>query len=67
MDQDKLLTSDQAAEHLGLKNPKTLAVWRSTGRHALPFVKIGHMVRYRQSDLRSFISSRLSTPVEDSS
>lgn len=28
-----------------------LAVWRSTGRVKLPFIKIGHAVRYRRSDL----------------
>ena len=54
---NKLLDDKQAAEYLTL-SPGTLSVWRSTGRYALPFVKIGHRVRYRLSDLDAWISSR---------
>ena len=31
----------------------TLAVWRSTGRYALPFIKIGSKVMYRLSDVNA--------------
>jgi hypothetical protein len=31
----------------------TLAVWRGTGRVRLPFIKIGHAIRYRRSELES--------------
>ena len=54
---DPLLTERQAAEVLQVK-PGTLQVWRSTGRYPLPFVKSGHLVRYRQSALEAFISER---------
>lgn len=36
----------------------TLAVWRSTGRYKLPFIKIGHKVRYRRSDMEAWLASR---------
>ena len=38
--------------------PGTLSVWRSTGRYSLPFIKIGRKVRYRRSDLNSWVESR---------
>ncbi len=34
----------------------TLAVWRSTGRVELPFVKVGGHVRYRPEDIRRFLA-----------
>lgn len=52
-----LLTEQQAAEFIGV-SPGTLSVWRSTGRYCLPFLKIGHKVRYRLSDLEAWIKSR---------
>lgn len=52
-----LLTEQQAAEYIGV-SPGTLSVWRSTGRYCLPFLKIGHKVRYRLSDLEAWIKSR---------
>ena len=45
----KLLTAEQVAELLGVTT-HTLAVWRSTGRYNLPYVKSGRLVRYRESD-----------------
>lgn len=47
----------QAADALGVK-PNTLAVWRSTGRYNLPFLKVGRLVKYRISDLAEFLASR---------
>lgn len=47
-DCDQAATYLRAAEH-------TLAVWRSTKRYALPYVKIGRLVRYRKADLDAFI------------
>lgn len=52
-----LRTPEQAAEYLGLE-PQTLAIWRSTGRYSLPFVKCGRLVRYKQSDLDKFVARR---------
>lgn len=36
----------------------TLAVWRSTKRYNLPYVKIGSKVRYREADLIKWLESR---------
>ena len=52
------LTRRQAAEFLGLSNQDTLAVWASTGRHTIPYIKIGRLVFYRKSDLEKFIESK---------
>ena len=54
----ELLDPKQAANHLGLKNPNTLAVWRSTGRYNLPYIRVGGNVRYRLSDLNAWLESR---------
>lgn len=47
----------QAADALGVK-ATTLAVWRSTGRYNLPFLKVGRLVKYRVSDLAEFLVRR---------
>jgi predicted DNA-binding transcriptional regulator AlpA len=54
---NKLLTEKQAAVFLGL-TPSALQVWRSTGRYSLPFIKVGSLVRYRESDLCQWLESR---------
>jgi len=53
---DRLLSRIEAAEFLNLK-PQTLAIWSCTGKH-LPVVRLGRTVRYRLSDLESFIQRR---------
>ncbi|WP_110651694.1 helix-turn-helix domain-containing protein [Salinicola peritrichatus] len=53
-----LLTPEDAAQHLGV-SAHTLATWRSTGRHALPYVKVGARVRYRRTDLDAWLNSRM--------
>jgi excisionase family DNA binding protein len=53
-----LRDEQQAAEYLNV-SPGTLSVWRSTGRHGLPFVKVGRNVRYRQIDLDKWINDRV--------
>ena len=52
-----LLDDIQVAEILGISTG-TLSVWRSTGRYALPFVKIGRRVKYKAGDIRDFIEKR---------
>lgn len=52
-----LLDEKQAAEFLDVA-PGTLSVWRSTGRYKIPFIKVGHLVRYRRTDLESWLESR---------
>ena len=49
-----------AASYLGLA-PATLEIWRSTGRYDLPYMKIGRCVRYRRSDLDTFLQRRTFT------
>jgi excisionase family DNA binding protein len=55
-----LLTEAQAAAYLGVK-PTSLLVWRSTGAHRIPFVRVGRLIRYRQADLDAWIASRVRT------
>ena len=52
-----LLSREQAAEYLGVKE-QTLAVWGTTRRYSLPFVKVGRLAKYRLADLDSFIARR---------
>ena len=52
-----LLDEKAAAKLLDLK-PGTLSVWRSTGRYQIPFVKVGHRVRYNRADLEAWLDSR---------
>ncbi len=54
----KLKTALEASERLKV-TPETLAVWRSTRRYPLPFVKMGSKIFYRESDLETFILSRV--------
>lgn len=56
----ELWTPTETAAALGL-SPRTLASWRSTGRHALPYVKVGHLVRYRARDVAAWLHSRADT------
>lgn len=55
--QSDLLTRREAAAYLGV-TPETLAVWASTRRYPLRFVKIGRLSKYRKSDLDAFINCR---------
>lgn len=55
---DEILTDAEVAEILHVST-KTLAAWRSTGRYALPFLKVGAKVRYRRSDVMAWLGARL--------
>lgn len=52
-----LVDEREAAEILDV-SPGTLSCWRSTGRYALPFVKVGRKVRYSRSGLNAWLESR---------
>lgn len=54
----KDLLDDKAAAAVLDVTPGTLSVWRSTGRYALPFLKVGRNVRYRRSDLEAWLVRR---------
>ncbi len=64
MTAEKLLTTTQAAEHLGL-SPSTLAKARISGASP-PFVKLGAAVRYRRTDLDEFVSSKVRRSTSES-
>jgi excisionase family DNA binding protein len=49
-----LLTVEQAADYLTLAK-STLDIWRISGGHGLPFVKLGRSVRYKKSDLDEYL------------
>lgn len=53
----ELSSPKAAAAYLGVSD-RTLATWRCTGRHSLPYVKVGGRVRYRRQDLEAWVSSR---------
>ena len=57
--QSQRLTPTEAAAYIG-STPKTLAKWRSTGRHSIPFLKFGTgkraSVRYDRNDLDAFLN-----------
>jgi excisionase family DNA binding protein len=54
----KLLTTDDVAEMTGL-SPETLAQWRWLKKE-IPFIRLGKKcVRYRQSDIDSWLEKRL--------
>lgn len=47
----------QAAEVLGT-TPGTLCTWRCTGRHRIPFIKVGRNVRYPLRGLAEYLIRR---------
>lgn len=57
----KLLTTKEVAERLGISEA-ALAIWRSTGRVRLPFVRIGRAVRYRPSDIEEWLARQTVNP-----
>ena len=58
----ELLTPEEATRKLGLKSKGTLAVWRSTRRYSLPYIKVGRRVMYRLRDIEAFLRTRTVAP-----
>ncbi len=50
------LSRREVAVFLGIQET-TLAMWKSTKRYPLPYIKMGNHVRYRIGDLAEFMSS----------
>lgn len=48
---------EQASKVLGV-TVGTLNLWRSCGRYSLPYIKMGHLIRYPIPDLASFVFIR---------
>lgn len=51
-----LMTEREVADLLGVR-PHTLAVWRSSRKVPLLYVKVGKAVRYRRVDVESFLQA----------
>ena len=49
-----LFTVEEAAAYLTIAK-STLNIWRISGGHGLPFVKLGRSVRYKKSDLDAYL------------
>ena len=62
MDLAQTLTEKQAAARLQLK-PQTLNKWRSR-RRGPKYLKVGGRVRYRASDLETFLAASVVDPSE---
>lgn len=54
---EKLLNTSEASQYLGVTRD-TLAVWRTTRRYELPYIKVGRLVKYRLSDLDNWLNQR---------
>lgn len=61
MESNGLMTRQQAAAYLHL-SVGILAVWASTRRYELPFIKCGRAVRYRKADLDRWLAGRTVSP-----
>ena len=55
-----LLTRKEAANRMRIKE-QTLALWASTGRYGLPFIKIGRKVFYRIEHIEQFLENNTQT------
>lgn len=55
-----LLTPDELSQLLGV-SVKTLAVWRYTGRHALPYIRCGASIRYQRQAVAEWLEKRTQT------
>ena len=53
MKSDELVVPAALAEELHVSEG-TLAVWRSTGRYDIPYVKVGSRVRYPRSGIEAW-------------
>ena len=60
---DTLLTPRDVSDILGVKI-NTLAVWRSTQRYPLEYIKAGRSIRYTKESVDEFIRSRTVSPLE---
>ena len=57
----RLLTTAQAAERISLAH-RTLEADRSERRYGIPYIKIGHSVRYREEDILQFTDQKRIVP-----
>jgi predicted site-specific integrase-resolvase len=50
----------QTADLLGVR-VQTLAIWRSSGRHGLPYTKVGRRIFYSRQSVLDWMSRRTGT------
>jgi excisionase family DNA binding protein len=55
-----LLSRREAAAYIGVAE-QTLAIWASTGRYHLPYIRVGRKAMYRREDLDAWLESRTAT------
>lgn len=56
-----LWNTEEAAKFLGKfmhASEASLTTWRSTGKHDIPFIKVGGSVRYLKDDLIKWVEKR---------
>jgi len=54
---DPIFTPPQTANYIGVTE-NTLSVWRCTKRYSIPYIKVGRLVKYRKSNLDTWLESR---------
>ncbi|MCL1079697.1 helix-turn-helix domain-containing protein [Parashewanella spongiae] len=54
---NKLLSPQEVSDLLGV-TIGTLAVWRSTGRYSLKYIKVGRLIMYGIDDVEHFLLQR---------
>ena len=59
--QSDLLNVDEAANFLGVSR-NTLAMWRTTKRYDIPYIKVGRRVLYSVAELTNWLASRTVRP-----
>lgn len=59
-DKPALLTPAEVAERIGVR-VQTLAVWRTSGRYGLPYIRAGRLIRYRADDVDAWLNKRRQT------
>lgn len=60
MSEQKLLSSKQAAEFIGVTE-HSLRRWRVTGEVKIPFIRFGRNVRYSVKHLEEFVAKNTRT------
>jgi excisionase family DNA binding protein len=60
-----LLLVTEAASYLSISKT-TLDIWRCNRRQNIPYIKVGRSVRYRRSDLDTWLESKTVTPCPSS-
>ncbi len=55
---DEIFDYAGAVRFLNGPTKATLQDWVATGRYGIPFIKLGHFVRFRKSSLRAWLKAR---------